>query len=195
MRHILATTALALCLGGLTALAEAPAGTGPIAQGEALMPADATQFTSIDGKPMDLTQLGAKAILVVNTASKCGYTPQYEGLEALYEARKADGLVIVGVPSNNFGGQEPGTEAEVKTFCELNYGVKFPLTKKYDVVGDSRHPFYAAAEQALGEPAKPKWNFHKILLAGDGTPVGAYPSKVTPEDAGLLADIDATLGD
>lgn len=158
------------------------------------MPSDATRFTSIDGKEIDLTALGAKAVLVVNTASKCGYTPQYEGLQALYEAKRADGLVIVGVPSNDFGGQEPGTEEEVKTFCELNFGVTFPLTKKYAVTGDNRHPFYAAAESALGDAAKPGWNFHKILLAGDGTPLKAYPSAVTPEDETLTADIDAAIG-
>jgi glutathione peroxidase len=154
----------------------------------------ATQFTAIDGQPLDLTALGAKAILVVNTASKCGYTPQYKGLQALYEARQADGLVIIGVPSNDFGAQEPGTEAEVKTFCEINYGVTFPLTKKYAVTGSGQHPFYAAAVTALGEGAQPKWNFHKVLVSGDGTPVKAYPSSVKPSDPGLGADIDALIG-
>lgn len=153
----------------------------------------ATQFTSIDGKPLDLTALGAKAILVVNTASKCGFTPQYKGLQALYEAKKDEGLLIVGVPSNDFMGQEPGTEAEVKTFCEINYGVTFPLTKKYSVKGAAQHPFYAGAVAALGKEAEPGWNFHKILIKGDGTPLKAYGSKVTPDDKGLAADIEAAL--
>ena len=154
----------------------------------------ATTFISINGKPLDLTTLGAKAILVVNTASKCGFTPQYKGLEALYEAKKADGLVIVGVPSNDFGAQEPGTESEVQTFCEINYGVTFPLTKKYPVTGAGKHPFYTAAVAALGEPAQPKWNFHKVLVSGDGTPLKAYPSATRPADAELIADIEAALG-
>lgn len=153
----------------------------------------ATSFASINGKPLDLTQLGAKAILVVNTASKCGFTSQYKGLQELYEAKMDEGLVIVGVPSNDFGAQEPGTEAEVASFCEINYGVTFPLTKKYAVSGDSKHPFYAAAVSALGEPAQPKWNFHKVLVSGDGTPLKAYPSGTRPADAELIADIEAAL--
>jgi glutathione peroxidase len=153
----------------------------------------AHEFTRINGQPLDLTTLGAKAILVVNTASKCGFTPQYKGLEALYQAHKDEGLVIIGVPSNDFGGQEPGTEAEVKTFCELNFGVTFPLTKKYAVSGAGQHPFYAEAVRVLGESAQPKWNFHKVLLRGDGTPVKAYGSNVTPEDKGLAADIEGLL--
>lgn len=174
---------------GAPAVSETPA---PAASKES--PAmSATQFTSINGKPLDLTALGAKAILVVNTASKCGFTPQYKGLQALYEEKKDEGLVIVGVPSNDFGSQEPGTEAEVKTFCEINYGVTFPLTKKYVVKGSGQHPFYAAAVAALGKDAEPAWNFHKVLVNGDGTPVKAYGSKVKPDDAALVADIEAAL--
>jgi glutathione peroxidase len=184
----------------LAACAEATAGqpreTSPaLPRAEEPAPAmSATEFTSITGQPLDLTALGAKAILVVNTASRCGYTPQYAGLQALYEANKADGLVIVGVPSNDFGGQEPGTEEDVKSFCEINYGVTFPLTKKYAVTGDAQHPFYKLAVSALGEPALPKWNFHKILVSADGTPLKAYPSSVKPGDPGLAADIEAALG-
>lgn len=154
---------------------------------------ETTAFTSIDGKPMNLAALGAKAILVVNTASECGFTGQYAGLQALYEARREDGLVVVGIPSNDFGGQEPGTEEEVKNFCEINYGVTFPLTRKYEVTGPGQHPFYRAAVDTLGESAQPKWNFHKILINGDGTPLKAYSSRVTPDDTGLAADIDAAL--
>lgn len=192
---------LALAAAALTtACSQATAGepetkpaAAPTAE-EAAAPMTATEFVSIDGKPLDLTNLGAKAILVVNTASRCGYTPQYEGLQALYEDRKADGLVIVGVPSNDFGGQEPGTEEDVKSFCEINFGVTFPLTKKYAVTGASQHPFYKAAVATLGDPAQPKWNFHKILVSADGTPLKAYPSAVKPNDKGLAADIDAALG-
>lgn len=154
----------------------------------------ATSFTSIDGQALDITGLGAKAVLVVNTASRCGYTPQYKGLQALFEAKQAEGLVIVGVPSNDFGNQEPGTEEDVKTFCEINYGVSFPLTRKYAVTGEAQHPFYREAVARLGEPAQPKWNFHKILVDASGVPIKAYPSSVKPGDPDLLADIEAALG-
>ncbi|MEL6567396.1 MAG: glutathione peroxidase [Pseudomonadota bacterium] len=155
--------------------------------------AELTDFTTITGEPMPLSQFEGKAVLVVNTASRCGYTPQYEGLQALWTDYKDKGLVVVGVPSNDFGGQEPGTEAEVKTFCEINYGVDFPLTSKEAVVGTGRHPFYAMAEDALGEAARPKWNFHKILLDTTGTPIAAFPSSVKPQDDELVSAIDGVL--
>lgn len=183
----------ALIAACLAAACGAPAASEPPAASTQEAPMSATQFTSIDGKPLDLTALGAKAILVVNTASKCGFTPQYEGLQALYEQKKDEGLVIVGVPSNDFMGQEPGTEEEVKAFCEINYGVTFPLTKKYHVKGKDAHPFYTAAKAAIGKEAEPGWNFHKILIKGDGTPVKAYGSKVKPDDKQLTADIEAAL--
>lgn len=183
---------LAACSEATAAGPKAGAPTPPAAE-EAGIPMSATEFVSIDGKPLNLTALNAKAILVVNTASRCGYTPQYAGLQELYEANKADGLVIVGVPSNDFGGQEPGTEEDVKSFCEINYGVTFPLTKKYAVTGPDQHPFYKAAVSTLGDPAQPKWNFHKILLRADGTPIKAYPSSVKPSDKTLAADIEAAL--
>lgn len=155
--------------------------------------AEITDFTTITGEPMPLSQFAGRAVLVVNTASRCGYTPQYEGLQALWSDYKESGLIVIGVPSNDFGGQEPGTEAEVKTFCEINYGVDFPLTSKTAVVGTGRHPFYAMAEDALGEAARPKWNFHKILLDTTGTPVAAFPSSVKPRDAELISAIDGIL--
>jgi glutathione peroxidase len=193
MRQSLVAALAASCLA-LTAascLTEAEAQSVPAPETSTMT---ATQFTRIDGKLLDLTALDAKAVLVVNTASKCGYTPQYEGLQALYEAKKDKGLVIVGVPSNDFGGQEPGTEEDVQTFCKLNFGVTFPLTKKYAVTGADEHPFYLNAVETLGDAAQPKWNFHKILVSGDGTPLKAYPSATTPSDAALMADIEAALG-
>jgi glutathione peroxidase len=190
---ILLISALGVAACGAPAASEVPASSSSTEETTNMSTA-ATQFTSIDGKPLDLTALDAKAILVVNTASKCGFTPQYEGLQALYEEKKDEGFVIVGVPSNDFMGQEPGTEEEVKTFCEINYGVTFPLTKKYHVKGKEAHPFYTAAVAKLGKDAQPGWNFHKILIKGDGTPIKAYGSKVTPDDAKLVADIEAALG-
>src|SRR5512134_612262 len=125
-------------------------------------------FDSIDGNPLPLTTFKDKVVLVVNTASKCGLTPQYEGLEKLYADYKDKGLVVLGVPCNQFMGQEPGTEEEIQTFCSLTYGVDFPMTSKVDVKGAGAHPFYAWMKQQLGQPAEPTWNFHKLLLSKDG---------------------------
>lgn len=177
---------------GNVAVADTPATANAPSPTETPM-AELTDFTTITGEPMPLSQFAGKAVLVVNTASRCGYTPQYEGLQALWNDYRDKGLVVIGVPSNDFGGQEPGTEAEVKTFCEINYGVDFPLTSKTTVVGTDRHPFYAMAEDTLGEVARPKWNFHKILLDTSGTPVAAFPSSVKPQDAALVEVIDGVL--
>ena len=152
-----------------------------------------TEFTTITGEPLPFSTFRGKAVLVVNTASRCGYTPQYEGLQALWTRYRDQGLVVLGVPSNDFGGQEPGTEEQVKQFCEINFGVDFPLTSKTAVTGTGRHPFYAGAEDALGEKARPKWNFHKILIGPDGTPLEAFPSSVKPSDGELVSAVEAAL--
>ncbi len=122
-------------------------------------------LTGIDGKPMALDQFRGKAVLLVNTASECGYTGQYDGLEALYLANKDKGFVIIGVPSNDFGGQEPGKAEEIATFCKLNYGVTFPLADKTVVKGKDAHPVYQWAAGEAGMLGAPKWNFHKYLFA------------------------------
>ena len=150
-------------------------------------------FKTIRGEPMPFKQFEGKAVLVVNTASRCGYTGQYAGLQELHETFSEQGLVVLGAPSNDFGGQEPGQEAEIKTFCEINYGVTFPLTSKVQTVGPDKHPFWTAAIAALGDKAQPKWNFHKVLLAADGVFVQAYPSGVKPADTELVADIERAL--
>src|SRR5450432_3755779 len=113
------------------------------------------EFKTIDGQPLPLTTFKDKVVLVVNTASACGLTPQYDGLEKLYRDYRDKGLVVLGVPSNQFAGQEPGTEAEIKDFCATTFGVDFPMTSKVDVKDDARHPFYAWAEEKLGSPAVP----------------------------------------
>ena len=128
----------------------------------------------------------------MNTASQCGYTPQYAGLQQLYDGYRARGLVIIGVPSNNFGGQEPGSAAEIQHFCKANYGVTFPMAAKSDVVGPRAHPFYQWAAARLGPSATPRWNFHKILIDRTGSPIGAFPSSTTPEQ--LRPQIEAALG-
>ena len=150
-------------------------------------------FTAIDGGPLPLTTFKDKVVLVVNTASKCGLTPQYDGLEKLYTDYKDRGLVVLGVPCNQFMGQEPGSESEIKDFCETRFNVDFPLTSKVDVKEGGRHPFYAWAEQELGEPAVPVWNFHKILIGKNGEAIQAFGPRTEPQDQGLVGAIEKAL--
>ena len=150
-------------------------------------------FQSIRGEPMPFETFKGNVVLVVNTASRCGYTGQYAGLQELYDTFKDDGLVVLGAPANNFGGQEPGTEEQIKSFCEINYGVDFPLTSKVEAVGPNQHQFWREAKAALGDKAEPKWNFHKILVGRDGSFIQAYPSAIRPADGELVADIERAL--
>ena len=151
------------------------------------------EFESIDGTPLKLADWQGKVLLVVNTASFCGYTPQYEGLQKLFETYEGKGLVVIGVPSNDFGGQEPEAESKIKEFCTGAFGVTFPLTAKYEVKGASAHAFYKWATTALGPQATPRWNFHKLLIARDGKPVGAYESAVAPMSSRLVSAIEREL--
>jgi glutathione peroxidase len=150
-------------------------------------------FKSIDGKPLPLSTFKGKAILVVNVASQCGLTPQYSGLEALWKEKSGKGLVVLGVPANDFGAQEPGTENEIKTFCETRFNVDFPMTAKEHVIGPEAHPLYKWIAGELGEGAAPKWNFHKYLINKDGTLAGTFGSRTEPNDAAMNAEIDAAL--
>ncbi len=162
-------------------------------RGEARMSAYQFDFVSIDGDPLPLRSFAGKAVLVVNTASFCGFTPQYTDLEALWRSYKARGLVVLGVPSNDFGAQEPGSEKEIKQFCE-SYDVSFPLSRKENVIGAEAHPFYRWIADELGEGGTPRWNFHKYLLDRDGVLVGAWPSAVKPNSREITAAVEETLG-
>jgi glutathione peroxidase len=137
-------------------------------------------LTGIDGKAMPLAQFRGKVVLLVNTASECSYTVQYEGLEELWLANKDKGLVIVGVPSNDFGGQEPGSAGEIATFCMRNFGVTFPLTDKMVVKGDEAHPLYQWAGEMAGVAGRPKWNFHKYLFGRDGRFIDWFSTQAKP---------------
>jgi glutathione peroxidase len=150
-------------------------------------------FTGIDGGALPLSDYKGKAVLVVNTASRCGLTPQYEGLEALWKEWRDRGLVVLGVPCNQFAGQEPGSEAEIKDFCDLNFGVDFPMTAKVEVKEAGRHPFYAWAEETLGPPAVPVWNFHKILVGKGGEALAAFGPRTEPTDPEIEAAIAAAV--
>lgn len=158
------------------------------------MSAHEFEFKSIDGKPLKLSDFAGKAVLVVNTASECGFTPQYAGLESLWRKYRDRGLVVLGVPSNDFGRQEPGSEAEISRFCSARYGVTFPLTAKYPVTGEHAHPLYHWMTMQVGDAAAPRWNFHKYLINGKGELVGVFPSKVAPESKQLAEAIEQQLG-
>ena len=132
-----------------------------------------------------------KVVLVVNTASKCGYTPQYDGLEALYSEYRERGLVVLGFPSNDFGGQEPGNERQVEKFCRLTYGVKFPMFAKTNVKPPNSDPIYRVLGEAAGE--FPRWNFHKYLLDRDGRLVGSFPSRIEPRSSEIVSAIESVL--
>jgi glutathione peroxidase len=153
------------------------------------------QATSLDGKPVDLAQYRGKALLIVNTASKCGFTPQYQGLEAVYRELHGRGLEVLGFPCNQFGSQEPGSEEEIGAFCEKNYGVSFPMFAKVDVNGDAAHPLFkhlkAEAPGVLGLEAI-KWNFTKFLIGRDGKVVKRYAPQTKPEE--IAGDIEKVLG-
>lgn len=149
-------------------------------------------MTTIDGKPAPLSAYKGKVVLFVNVASKCGYTPQYTGLQSLYEKYKDKGLVIVGVPANNFGSQEPGTNEEIKTFCSRNYNVTFPMMSKVSVKGSDITPLYGYLTQTGGEV---KWNFTKFLVDKDGKVVSRFESKVTPDSTEMASAIEKALAD
>lgn len=151
-------------------------------------------FTTIDGAPMPLAQFKGGPVLVVNTASQCGFTPQYRDLQSLWEKYRDRGLTVVGVPCNDFGRQEPGSNAEIKKFCADNYAVDFPLAAKEKVTGGDAHPFYQWAAHEAGEGAAPRWNFHKYLIGPYGELAGAYPSQVKPLDRSITDDIERLIG-
>ena len=143
------------------------------------------------GDPIALKDFAGHPVLLVNVASACGLTPQYKALQQLSEARSTKGLVVLGVPSNDFGGQESGSEKEIAAFCGREYGVTFPMTGKVGIVGEDRHPFYQWVSEELGSDALPKWNFHKYLIGKDGALIGTFASTsapLGPELASSIAD-------
>ena len=150
-------------------------------------------FRSIDGGDLPVSTFRGKVLLVVNVASQCGLTPQYAGLEEVWKKRRNEGLVVLGVPANDFGAQEPGTESEIKTFCETRFAVDFPMTAKEHVIGPEAHPLYKWVAEELGEDAAPKWNFHKYIFGRDGSIAGTFGSRTPPDAPELTAAIDAAL--
>ncbi len=148
----------------------------------------------LDGKPQNLEDYRGKVVLIVNVASKCGYTPQYGGLQSLYESKMVDGLVVLGFPANNYGSQEPGTNPEIKEFCSNTYSVTFPMFEKISVKGNDQHPLYRVlATQPAPIGGDPKWNFTKFVVDRSGRVVARYEPKTAPNDPALLAQIDTLL--
>ena len=182
---------LLLSIGCATALAATAAPATPAALKE---PTTMSLFelkpNKLDGTPGNLADFKGKVVLVVNTASECGFTPQYKGLQELSDAYQDKGAVVVGFPSNDFGGQEPGSAEEIRAFCDRKYAVKFPLFEKVKTKGPDKSPVYAFLTEKFGEP---KWNFHKYLVGKDGKVIKAFPSGVAPESKELRDAIDAAL--
>ena len=150
-------------------------------------------FTSIEGSPLPLENFAGKALLIVNTASFCGFTKQYAALQTLWKRYEDRGLVVLGVPSNDFGQQEPKTELEIKNFCEVNFDIDFPMTTKEPVKGPSAHPFYKWAITKKGAIAKPRWNFHKYLISKDGELIDWFSSPTSPLSNRVIRSVEAVL--
>ena len=150
-------------------------------------------INDINGQVIHFSEFKNKTILLVNVASKCGFTKQYSGLQALYEKYKDKGLVIIGIPSNQFGGQEPGSNKEIKDFCEINFNITFPITDKVDVKGKNAHSIYLWAKENYGNSTVPKWNFHKILINKNGKIQNTYNSFIKPMSKKIIKEIELIL--
>lgn len=152
-------------------------------------------FTSLKGEPLSLSDFAGRPLLIVNTASKCGFTPQYKELEALWKKHQDEGLVVLGVPSNDFANQEPGNAAEIGNFCEINFGVDFPLTEKVHVKGDDAHPFFKWIGKQGGFFSRPRWNFYKYVIGRDGKLVDWFASTTTPDSPKMEKALKKALGE
>lgn len=147
----------------------------------------------LNGEPFDPAELIGHLVLVVNTASLCGFTSQYEGLQSLWDTYRGKGLVVLGVPSDDFGGQEYNTDEEVETFCKINYGINFPMLERQQVKGRDAHPLFAWISEQAGLLGTPRWNFYKYLIAPDGSLIDWYTSTTTPQSKALIGAIEAHL--
>ena len=193
MKHLVTSSLILSTLALAAGLPVAHAQTAPAAAQAAACPALLNHsFPRLqDEKPQNLCQYAGKVVLVVNTASKCGFTPQYEGLEALHAKYGAQGLVVLGFPSGDFGGQELNDSKEIADFCFNTYGVKFPMFAKSSVKGAAANPMFVQLAKSTGKA--PGWNFHKYLIGRDGKPLGSYDSNVLPTGAAMVAQIEKAL--
>jgi len=150
-------------------------------------------FNDLDGSKINLSSFKNKVIVIINVASQCGFTNQYEDMQSIWERYQKDGLIIIGIPSNDFGNQEPGSESEIKTFCEAKFGITFPMTEKVIVKGDNAHPFYQWAKDNYGKSAIPKWNFHKIIIDKNGKIADTFASITNPSSKRFIKVIEKNL--
>jgi glutathione peroxidase len=197
MKWTTAITILVLAAAGAQA-GDKPQETAAQAKTEAKMTETTidyrnVEFLTIDGAKTNLNAFKGKLALLVNVASQCGYTPQYKGLEELYRKYKDQGVVVIGFPANNFGAQEPGTNAEIKTFCTTNFGVSFPMMSKVSVKGGDIHPLFAYLTQQSPQPGEIQWNFSKFLLDQEGKLVARWGSKTEPMSADIVGKIESLL--
>ena len=151
------------------------------------------KINTINGDELNLSTYKGKTVLIVNVASNCGFTKQYDDLQNLYDTYSEKGLVILGIPSNQFGGQEPGSEDEIKDFCKTNFNITFPMTSKYDVKGENAHPIFLWAKKSFGNSTVPKWNFHKILVNKNGKIVDTFASFTNPRSNKIIKKIEDIL--
>ena len=147
-------------------------------------------FNDLDGGPLNLSEFKNKVIVVVNVASQCGFTKQYEDMQKIWEKYQSKGIVMLGVPSNDFGNQEPGNNNDIKNFCEAKFGITFPMTEKVSVKGENAHPFYKWAKDNYGTPAIPKWNFHKIIVNKNGKITETYSSITNPSSKKFINTLE-----
>ena len=150
-------------------------------------------FNDLDGSPLNLAKYKGKVIIVVNVASQCGFTKQYEDMQKVWEKYQVKGVIMLGVPSNDFGSQEPGSNEEIKDFCEAKFGISFPMTEKVSVKGENAHPFYLWAKKNHGKSAIPKWNFHKIIIGKDGKVVDTFASITNPSSKKFVIALEEAL--
>ena len=151
------------------------------------------KFNDLDGREINLNEFKSKVIVVVNVASQCGFTNQYEDMQKVWDKYQDKGVVILGVPSNDFGKQEPGTSEEIKNFCEAKFGITFPMTEKVSVKGENAHPFYIWARENHGKSTIPKWNFHKIIIGKDGKVLDTFASMTNPSSKKFIKAIEKAL--
>ena len=151
------------------------------------------QFNDLDGSPLNLSEYKDKVIVVVNVASQCGFTKQYEDMQNVWEKYQSKGIVMLGIPSNDFGNQEPGSNKDIKNFCEAKFGISFPMAEKVSVKGENAHPFYKWAKENYGKSAVPKWNFHKIIIGKNGKIVDTFASITNPSSKKFISVLEKTL--
>jgi len=150
-------------------------------------------FNDLDGSNLNLSEFKGKVIVIINVASQCGFTKQYDDMQKIWDKYQSNGVVILGVPSNNFGNQEPGSSSEIKNFCESKFGITFPMTEKVDVKGNNAHPFFLWAKENYGNAAVPKWNFHKIIVGKDGKIKDTFASITNPSSKKFIAALQKAL--